>query len=215
MTRKVFLFEMLLILVVAVALLAAYPHLPNRVATHWNTELQADGYSPKWALFLLGPGVMGALTLFTFLGPWLSPRKFEVETFRSTYNLMMLMLFCAIAYCSGITLWSAAGHPIDAGRLIQGGVCVLLMVLGNVMGKVRRNFFIGIKTPWTLASERVWNATHRLAGRTFVAAGVLGLVFTLINLRVWPMYVLLTGVLAPVIYSLVAYKRLERRGEVS
>ena len=214
MTRKIVAFELALILAISGAIAAVYAQLPSEIVTHWNSQLQPNGYSPKWVLFLLGPGMMGALTLFTFLGPWLSPKKFEVESFQSTYNLMMLMLFCVFAYCCGVMLWADTGHRIDAGRAVQGGMCVLFAALGNVLGKVRRNFFLGIKTPWALASERVWNATHRFAAKTFVAGGVLGLAFTLADLRVWPVYALLIGALAPVLYSLVLYKRLERVGEI-
>ncbi len=214
MTRKMLTFELALILAMVGAIAAVYPQLPSVIVTHWDSRLQPNGYSPRWVLFLLGPGVMTTLTLFTLLGPWLSPKKFEVESFQSTYNFMMLMLFCVFAYCCGVMLWADTGHRIDAGRAIQGGLCVLFAVLGNVMGKVRRNFFLGIKTPWALASERVWNATHRFAAKTFVAGGVLGLAFTLADLRVWPVYALLIGALAPVLFSLVYYKRLERLGEV-
>lgn len=214
MTRKVFLFEMLLIAAVFVATVAMYPHLPDRVATHWNINMKPNGYSPKWALFLFGPGLMAGITLFTYLGPWLSPKHFEVDSFRSTYGQVMLMLFCAIAYISVVILWAGVGHRIDEGRAVLGGICLLFAVMGNVMGKVRRNFFIGIKTPWTLASERVWSATHRFAAKTIVAGGLLGLVFTIIGLHRWPVFALLAGALAPAIYSLVLYKQLERRGEM-
>jgi uncharacterized membrane protein len=88
-------------------------------------------------------------------------------------------------------------------------------LLGNVMGKVRRNFYVGVRTPWALANERVWNATHRFAAKTFVAAGVIGLALTLLGFTGWPVFVLLmAGLLAPVAYSLVFYKQLERRGQL-
>jgi uncharacterized membrane protein len=214
MTRKLFLFEILSIAAVFTAIVVLYPRLPAVVPTHWNGNLEPDGYSPKWALFLLGPGLMAALTLLTRLGPWLSPKRFEVATFRPTYNLMMAMVFCAVAYCAGITLWSAVGHTVHAGRALVGGICLFFILLGNEMGKVRRNFFLGIRTPWSLASERVWNATHRFAAKTFVLGGLLALGFTAMDLQKWPIYALLAGAVAPVVYSLVLYKQLERRGEI-
>lgn len=214
MTRKILLFEILLIAAVFVAIVAMYPHLPNRVATHWDINLHPNRYSPKWTLFLLGPGLMAGITLFTFAGPWLSPERFQVDSFRSTYAQVLLMLFCTMAYISVVTLWAGAGHRIDEGRAVLGGICLLFAVMGNVMGKVRRNFFIGIKTPWTLASERVWNATHRFAAKTFVAGGLLGLALTMIGLRRWPIFALLAGAIAPTIYSFIRYKQLQRRGDL-
>jgi uncharacterized membrane protein len=214
MTRKVLLFELLLIAAVFIAIVVMYPHLPDRVATHWDINLHPNGYSHKWVLFVLGPGLMAGISLFTWWGPSLSPERFEVDSFRATYTQVMLMLFCAIVYLSGVILWAATGHRMDEGRAVLGGICLLFVVMGNVMGKVRRNFFIGIRTPWTLGSERVWIATHRFAAKTFVAGGLLGLALTMIGLHRWPVFAVLAGVLAPTIYSLVAYKRLQRQGDL-
>jgi uncharacterized membrane protein len=80
---------------------------------------------------------------------------------------------------------------------------------------VRRNFFIGVRTPWTLANERVWNATHRCAAKTFVLGGLIGLVLTAVSGAGWlPFAALMAGALVPVVYSLVVYKQLQRRGEL-
>ena len=215
MTRKYYLIGVLLIAAALVAILVAYPHLPDRVPTHWNVQGNADGYSAKWTLFLFGPGFMaGTMLLFYFL-PWLSPKHWQVDTFQSTYLYIMMILVSMLAYFTGVSLWAALGHAASVDRAIVGGVCLLFALLGNVMGKVRRNFFIGIRTPWALANERVWNATHRFAAKTFVAGGVIGLALTLIGVKGWlPFAALMAGALVPVVYSLVVYKQLERRGEL-
>jgi uncharacterized membrane protein len=100
------------------------------------------------------------------------------------------------------------------GRAILCGTFLFIILFGNVMGKLRRNFYIGVRTPWTLADERVWNATHRFAARTFVASGLVGLALSILGLFLWAILALLVGALAPVVYSLVYYKQLERRGEL-
>jgi immunity protein, SdpI family len=100
-------------------------------------------------------------------------------------------------------------------RAITGGVCLLIALLGNVMGKVRRNFFVGVRTPWTIANERVWNATHRFAAKTFFAGGLAGLLAVLLRAPFWlPIAAILVAALVPAIYSLVFYKQLERAGEL-
>jgi uncharacterized membrane protein len=215
MTTKYYVFGGVLIAATLIATAALYPQLPARVPTHWGINNQPNGYSPKWALFLIGPGLMAFMfILFRFL-PWLSPKQWEVDSFRSTYLQVMLITMSMFAYIFGITLWAGVSGSANVGRAIVGGVCLLLALLGNLMGKVRRNFFIGVRTPWTLANERVWNATHRLAGKTFVVSGLIGLLLTFFGVSGWPvMAVILLAPLLPVAYSLIFYKQLERRGEL-
>ncbi len=215
MTRKYYFIGIVLTAAVFVAILIAYPQLPNQVPTHWNMQGQANDYSAKWTLFLIGPGLMaGILLLFTFL-PWLSPKHWEVDTFRSTYLYIMVVLVSMLAYFTGVSLWVALGYAANVDRAIVGGICLLFALLGNVMGKVRRNFYIGVRTPWALANERVWNATHRFAAKTFVLGGVTGLALTAIGVKGWlPFAALMASALVPVVYSLVVYKQLERRGEL-
>lgn len=211
MTRAYYVIAILLVLASFVATLLVYPQLPNSVPTHWDVHNRVNGYSPKWMLFLFGPGFMsGMIVLFYFL-PWLSPRQFEVDTFRSTYLQVMVIMVAMFGYFYAVILWASLGNPLDVGRAIVGGICLLFALLGNLMGKVRRNFYIGVRTPWALANERVWNATHRFAAKTFVAGGVIGLILTFLGFTGWPAFVcLMGGALAPVVYSLVFYKQLER-----
>ena len=214
MTRKIIFIELLLIAASLTATTILYPNMPVQVPTHWNAHFQPDGYSPRLALFWIGPGLMTGIMLLTWLLPWLSPRRFEIGSFRSTYGLLMLFIFCLMAYIDAYLLLTAVGGAINPGKAIGGGVCLFMALLGNLLGKVRRNFYLGVRTPWTLSNERVWYATHRFAAKTFVAAGLLGLLLSVMGFYVWAMFTLLAGGLAPVIYSLVYYKQLERCGEL-
>ena len=204
MTNKYYVFCGLLVVAAMVATVALYPQLPERVPTHWGMNNQPNGYSPKWALFLIGPGLMAAfLALFRFL-PWLSPKHWEVDSFRSTYLQLMLIMVSLLAYLYAMTLWAGLTGSANVGQAIIGGVCLLLALLGNLLGKVRRNFYIGVRTPWTLANERVWNATHRFAAKTFVAGGLVGLALTLFGVHGWPVItVLMAAPLLPAAYSLI------------
>jgi uncharacterized membrane protein len=110
MNGKYYLVGMLLTAAVLVATVVAYPHLPTSVATHWNMLNQPNGYSPKWTLFLIGPGFMVGMILLMYFLPWLSPKNFEVDSFRSTYLQIMLMLVTIVAYFSGVILWAGVGN---------------------------------------------------------------------------------------------------------
>jgi uncharacterized membrane protein len=191
----------------------AYPHLPNIIPMHWDFQGHVNGWGHKWWLFLTGPGAMLFMMLMFAALPWLSPKKFEVDTFRATYLYIMVVLVALLAYVHLLILFSALGVIVDVSRALEGGICLLIALLGNVMGKVRRNFYVGIRTPWTIANEQVWNATHRFAAKTFFAGGLLGLIAVILRGPFWlPIAAILIAALAPVIYSLVFYKQLERQG---
>lgn len=215
MSRNYYLVSLLATAIVAIAIVAAYPHLPDYVATHWNLHNQPNGYSAKWFLFVLGPGFMVGMMLLMRALPWLSPKNFEVDAFRPTYLQIMVIIVCLMGYLALVVVWVGLGHAMNVGRAISGGLCLLFALLGNLMGKLRRNFYLGIRTPWAIANERVWNATHRFAAKVFVAAGLVGLILTWFGLDGWPVFtVLLVAAFVPVVYSLAFYKGLERRGEL-
>jgi len=204
-----------LVLATLIAYALAYPSLPARIPTHWNVHGQVDGYGSPRTLLFLGPGLMALMIALFAALPWLSPRRFAIETFEKTYLGIMLVVVALPGYLFTVVLWSAITGPGDVARALMLGICVVGLTIGNVLGKVRRNFFIGIRTPWTLASERTWYATHRFAGKAIVAASALGAVLCLAGAPAWAVIALiLTGFLAPVAYSLVFFKRLEREGNL-
>jgi uncharacterized membrane protein len=216
MNQKYYLGAATVILATLAGTIVAYPHLPPIVATHWDAYGHANGWSPRWSLVLYEPGLMLGVTLLFSVIPWLSPKKFEVDSFRATYLYIMIMIVAMLAYGQLLILISGLGLVLDVTRAMEGGVCLLIALMGNVMGKVRRNFFIGIRTPWTIADERVWNATHRLAARTFFVGGLLGLLAVTFRAPFWLAIAAISiAALVPVVYSLRFYKQLEHRGELN
>lgn len=213
MTRKYYIIGAALIAAVLAATAVAYPYLPNIIPMHWDAHGNVNGWGAKWTLLVIDPGGMvGILLIFSAL-PWLSPKHFEVDSFRSTYLYIMVVVLAMLVYIHALILAASLSWLVDISRAVEGGVCLLLALMGNVLGKVRRNFFVGIRTPWTIANEQVWNATHRFGARTFFAGGLLGLLGVIVKAPFWlPITAILIAALAPVIYSLVFYKQLERQG---
>ena len=115
---------------------------------------------------------MSSLGLFAL--PWLSPRNFAVEGFRVTYDYVFFLVTVLFCYIEGVILWSQLRGDGFADRWLLGGFFLFFALIGNVLGQVRSNFWMGIRTPWTLASERVWNQTHRVGAWVFVAVGLVG-----------------------------------------
>lgn len=213
MTKKRFLWWSIPVFVLVLAATAlVYRDLPDTIPVHWNAAGEVDGYGSRGTLFLQ-PLIMGLMVLLWPALPAVSPDRFRVEGFSDTWWFSGMVVVALFAYIQGVLLTVLAHGALDIGRALFGGIGIAFVLLGNVLGKVKRNFWLGVRTPWTLASDRVWYATHRLAGKTAVAGGLVVLAAALIGL---PPYVsvaaLLAGALAPVAYSLIYYKRLERAG---
>ncbi|WP_243857989.1 SdpI family protein [Janthinobacterium sp. 75] len=203
--------SLLMIAAVIAATLYAWPQMPEVVAVHWNYRGEVDGYAPRAVLWLLGPGLMAFLLLLALLLPSLSPRRFEVQPFAPTFYYSFVVVMGLLAYVHGLVLASAMGMEVPIARAVPAGLLVMLILAGNPMGKVRRNFYLGIRTPWTLASERVWYVTHRLAARLMVGSGLLGLVALALGAPAWLLLVLaLAWVPLAILYSLLQYKRLDK-----
>jgi uncharacterized membrane protein len=208
------------ILLVAIATGAAgwmYSSLPDQIPTHWNIRGEIDGYGGKWTIFLFPAIMAGTLVLFYFL-PALSPKNFSIDPFRSTYLYIMVLVLGLLAYMHGVMLYTihqaVMKHAsVDLTRAFFAGLFLFFGLTGNVIGKVRKNFYVGIRVPWTLASDRVWNDTHRLAAWLWVGTGLVGFLMVLLGSPVLSaLAVLMVGAFIPVIYSFVHYKALERRG---
>jgi uncharacterized membrane protein len=173
-----------------------------------------NGYSSPFIAVVLMPAIMASMLLIFAVLPALSPRHFEIEPFLSTYLYLMVVITVALAYFQAIILWAAFRPSLPINQTILGGVCVLWMLMANVMGKVKRNFFVGIRTPWTLASEQVWYATHRFAARLWMWSGSVGLLMAFIY-PLAAIAVIIGSGFVPVVQSFVYYKRLERQGVFS
>jgi uncharacterized membrane protein len=199
----------LLIAAACAATLYCWPSLPVRVPVHWNAEGVVDGYGSRIALWLLGPGLMTLAALGGALLPRIAPRRVEISGFESTYYYVCGVTVVMLGYVYALVLLAVLHGGVAMHRAIPAGVFILLILVGNPLGKLRRNFVMGIRTPWTLANASVWYATHRLAARLMVASGLLGLFALWLGASHW---VLLALVLAwaplAVAYSLLLYKRL-------
>src|SRR4051812_14175834 len=165
MTRLYFALTVAAAALTLAASAAIYPLLADTIPTHWNIRGQIDGYGSKqWAAFLLPCFMLGLVGLFAALPP-LSPKQFELDSFRATYWFICLAVVMLMGYIHALTLWSGLIGGFDITRPLLAGVLVLFGLIGSLLTRVKRNFWMGVRTPWTIASERVWTDTHRLAAR--------------------------------------------------
>lgn len=206
--RAATLTSLLLIFLTGLYSLWVYPYLPPQIPTHWNLRGEIDGWMPKGAAILFLLGVMGAMLALMLGAQRLSPRRFDIAAFRNTFNYLMVLVIGLFGFI-GFVMLQAALHPdMDSGRLIIGGVMLFFTLMSNSMGKVRRNFWMGVRTPWTMASETVWIATHRLAARLWFVTGLFCTLALWLGAPVAPIFGLFMAALfVPIFYSFWLYKR--------
>lgn len=188
-----------------------YADLPPQVATHFNAAGEPDRWSDPPTAALMMPVIMAALWLMLWVLPRISPQGWRVEPFADVWHRCQLAIIAFMLLMHVGVLGHAVGWwGADMGRLVITGVGLLLLVLGNYLGKTTRNFFLGIRTPWTLASDEVWRRTHRLGGWMMVGAGAMLVVMGIAGVNPLVFAVIIgAAVLVPVVYSFLAYRAIE------
>ncbi len=158
----------------------------NQIATHWDQDGNVNGYMSKfWGIFLLPFISLGLLLIFLAI-PKIDPLKSNIKKFKKQYDsfVTITMLFMLYIYASIIVY--NLGYPININKTIIPAIALLFIYLGSIMKEIRKNWFIGIRTPWTLSSDHVWKKTHELGSILFTISGL----------------IILTGILLPTKYIL-------------
>lgn len=205
----------LLLLIIAAFAISFYyyPMLPDKIPTHWNFKGEIDGYSGKTAGAYMMPIMnLGMYILFIFL-PALDPKRENYKLFESTYIYFRYIFHIFFFGMHLMIIAAALGYPVDTGRLVMIGVSLLFMLMGNVMGRLKHNYFVGIRTPWTLANEEVWRRTHRLGAYLWTGFGLLGaiLAFLKVNLGWIFILVLMLPAFIPIVYSYLIFNKLKNK----
>ena len=186
-----------------------YWKLPETVPTHWNIHNQVDQYGSKLMPVLMGPCMLLFSLLLTVTLPKLSPKQYEIDKFESTYAYAMVLVGGLMFFISICILKATDGVKMDFGSWFMAAMFIFFALLGNVLGKVRQNFYMGIKTPWTLASPQVWDATHRMAGKLWFFGGILGAVVSIAGVPMgYTIAYMMIISLFPVVQSYFIYKKI-------
>lgn len=197
------------LLVVAVFI---YPHLPEQVPGHWNIKGEIDRYYPRtFGAFFPPLMSIGIYLLMLFL-PLIDPKRQNYSRFAGGYTVMRwgIIIFLSVLYKA--TLLVALGYSLNIGFMVKALAAVLLLIIGNFMGQFRFNYFVGIKTPWTLANEEVWQKTHRLGGKLWVTGSLVCLAMSPFS-TTWSAYLFFGAILVmsivPIVYSYIIYAKLD------
>jgi uncharacterized membrane protein len=204
----------MVLLTAAVGVFVA-PSLPEQVTTNWGSGGTPDGTLPKSYLLVGGPGLVLAIVALFELIPRIDPLRENIAAFEAAYDAVAVLVAGYLAYTYGVVLAWNLGYEFEIGQALAPAIAVLFVGIGFLLERAERNWFVGVRTPWTLSSEAVWRHTHDLAATLFKLAGVVAL-----GGLVFPEYFvyLVAGPAAGIAlfataYSYVDYRRLDDGGD--
>lgn len=209
-TKTAFLISTAMVLSIVIAALICQNQFADQIPVHWDINGKADSFAPKsqGLAWIIAPPVCIILLMAGI--PLVSPKPFSVDSFRPTYNLLSLILVGLFCFISLVMLLAALGTPFNSGRVVVTGVMLFLAITGNFMGKIRKNLYVGIRTPWTLASDANWIATHRIGARLMVIGGVAGAILSACGWIVPGLVIFLASSLYPLLYSYLYFVKHEK-----
>ena len=210
-TRTATILVLILIVAAVLAGLLAWNRLPDQMASHWNKNDQVDGYISRfWGVFMMPLMTLGMFLLFMLI-PNIDPLKANIAKFRGVFNLFITFIVGFMLYIHALTiLWNLGYTSFAMSKAMLPAMGLLFILIGNLMRQSKRNWFIGIRTPWTLSSDYVWDKTHQLGAILFMASGVLALIGGFFGGMVafWFLFVpLISSTLFLLVYSYVLYQR--------
>jgi uncharacterized membrane protein len=201
----------LLFVVIALAFSATvYGRLPAQVASHWNVNDEVNGTMSRfWGALLMPLMSLGMLGLFMLI-PNIDPLKANVEKFRDAFNAFIAMIIAFLLYLHFITLfWNLGYQNFKMSLALLPATGLLFIFAGMMLAKAKRNYFIGIRTPWTLSSDSVWDKTHVLGSKMFIVMGVITLFSGFFGVA--GIFVMVASILiasfVPIIYSYILYQQ--------
>ncbi len=190
--------------------LSVYNRLPEQMASHWNEAGQVDGtISRFWGAFMMPLVVLGMLAFFLVI-PNIDPLKANIAKFRGQFNTFITLIVAFMTYIHILTTaWNLGYDQFNMGTAMMPALGLVFIFAGIMMRKAKRNFFIGIRTPWTLSSDHVWDETHRLGAVLFIGSGIIAMLGVFFgNYAIWLVLVPVLGsTLFLLVYSYVLYQK--------
>lgn len=165
--------QLLLIGAMFAAAFWAWPQLPDRLPIHWNIHGDVDGWGNKFMGLLFVPLIVLGIYVLMVVLPWFDPGKANYQSFQRVYGIIRIAIVAYMSAVYAAMSYAAFGHKLNMTSVILPLVGILFIVLGNFLSKIRPNWFVGVRTPWTLSSQLSWDKTHRLAGWLFIVMGFL------------------------------------------
>lgn len=204
----------LVLILIAAAVIAGallWNQLPEQMASHWNANDEVDGYMSRfWGVWMMPLVTLGMFALFLVI-PVIDPLKANIAKFRGVFNLFILLITVFMLYIHALTLiWNLGYQNFRMSSAMLPFMGILFIFIGYLLRQAKRNWFIGIRTPWTLSSDSVWDKTHQLGSLLFMLSGTLAIAGSFFGgmAAFWLMFIPLIGsAVFLVFYSYVLYQR--------
>ena len=204
---------LLMLLLPIIFMLTVWDKLPEKLPTHWNIRGEVDSYGAKYLFALIN----AAIYLIFLIIPKIDPRKKNYTIFSTSYYKLRLIFTTFFSLLFIMILYNALYSNVDFEKIFPVAFLFLFAALGNYFGTIRSNYFVGIRTPWTLNNEEVWKKTHLFAGKLFAASGIIGgiICMSLDNPAAdyFAIGLITVMVILPVVYSYVYYQKVENKTE--
>lgn len=203
------------LILISAALIAGalfWNQLPDPMPSHWNAAGEINGYMPKfWGIWLMPLMTLG-ITLLLTLVPSIDPLKANIEKFRGFYNFFIIGFVIYMIYIYALTLAAALGIKFNMSYMMLPAMGLLFVALSFLIKNAKRNFFIGIRTPWTLSNDDVWDKTHALGAQSFRIGGLIAMISILFGERGFWLFMIaiLLATFVPVVYSYILWRKLQK-----
>ena len=210
-TRATTILVLLMVIAATIVGVVLWNRLPDLMASHWGPNDEVNGYISKfWGVFLMPLITLGMLVLFMII-PSIDPLKANIAQFRDVFNLFITLIVAFMVYLYFLTLrWNLGYTDFGISKAMLPALGILFFFVGYMLRKAKRNFFIGIRTPWTLSSDRVWDETHRLGSVLFMISGALAFIGSFLGgmTAFWFLFApLMISTLITLVYSYLLYQR--------
>ncbi len=180
--------------------------LPESIPVHFDLKGNPNGYGSRWVYVIMPVG----LYLLMLVLPKIDPRKANYDVFEGSYYKLRLILGIFFGMITASVIWGIVNNSNSIQKLMPLSIFFLFMLIGNYLGNIRPNYFVGIKVPWTLNNDEVWTRTHKMAGKLWFWGSLVGMALYFVVEKIEYVFIPLLVILivVPIVYSYVIYRKL-------